>query len=331
MQEDEDNVVVESLAVQLEEERIAAQIKVDTEDRMHFIGGSDESGLLGLNPWHSPFEVYQEKTGEKAPEDLSSVERVQWGILMEDTIATMYMRKTGKRLRRMNQRLSTMEYGFPLAAQIDRMIVGDKIPLEIKNTDAMNRKLWGEEGSSDIALHYYPQVQQQILLRDVAEAEVAVCFGGNTLVLYRVPRDQAFINDMIEAARLFWQRVQDRNPPDPISVEEASLRWVRGGIGPVYGTEEHGSAAARMITLADEIKTLEAQRDALKLSLESVIGDNGDTLMVNGKPVCSWKKQERHGIDSKMLKEQYPDVAAACESVSEYRVFRTLKDAKEFM
>jgi putative phage-type endonuclease len=328
---EDDEVVVESIALQIEESRIAAQIKVDTENRMHFIGGSDEPGLLGLNPWNSPFEVYQEKTGEKEPDDLSSVERVQWGIIMEDTIATMYMRKTGKRLRRMNQRLSTLDYGIPMAAQIDRMIVGEKIPLEIKNTDAMNRKYWGEEGSADIALHYYPQVQHQILLLGVQEAEVAVCFGGNTLGLYRVPRDQPFIDDMIEAARAFWQRVQDRNPPDPISVEEASLRWRGGASLPVYGNPEHGSMAGTYISLGNEIRALEVKQDAVKLALESAIADFGDTLMVNGMAVCSWKKQERHGIDTKRLKADYPVIAEACESVSEYRVFRTLKDAKEFM
>ena len=35
-----------------------------TEERRHFIGGSDIGAILGLNPYKSPVDVWMEKTGK---------------------------------------------------------------------------------------------------------------------------------------------------------------------------------------------------------------------------------------------------------------------------
>jgi putative phage-type endonuclease len=330
MIEEDGEVFVDTVSAQIDETRIQAELAMEAHDRRNWIGGSDAPVILGLTSWKTPFELYLEKIGEREQADLSEVERVQWGIVLEDVVASMYMRKTGKKVRRMNQRKTTNEYGFPQAAQVDRMIVGERIPLEIKTTDASNRSQWGEEGSPDIAVHYYPQVQQQILLTGVRSAEVAVLFGGNRLITYLVPRDQGFIDNMIEAERNFWTAVQTRNPPDPISVDEASIRWSRGQPSPAYGPPELGVQAALYDSISEDIKRLDEERDRVKLRLMAVLTDASDTLMVDGVAVCSWKNQSRKSIDTAKLKDEYPDAARDCEKLSEFRVFRTLKGATAF-
>lgn len=305
-------------------------LKELVKDRRKFIGGSDAPVILGVSSWKTPFELFQEKTGQKEPEDLSDVERVVAGILMEDVVAQMYTRRTGKKTRRMNDRRIHMQYGFPMGAQIDRMIVGDAIPLEIKTADISQSDKWGEEGTDDIPLPYYCQVQHQMAVLGKDRAEVAVLIGGNRLKLYVVPFHADFASQMIDAELTFWQACESGISPDPVSVDEASLKWSRGPSSPVYGTTEDGLLAARYKEIADQVKALEAAQDEVKLALQKRLADLGDTLVVDGIPVCSWKNQTSNRLDTKAIQAEMPDVAKAYTKPSESRVFRIAKGADNF-
>lgn len=325
---DDEGTVVTMVEVP-DEQAVSAQLKADIEDRKTFIGGSDAPVILGLSSWKSRFELYQEKIGEKAPDDLSDVERVQWGIILEDSVACMYMRRTGKKVRRVNKRIVDKNSSFPRVAQIDRRIVGGGI-LEIKTTDAANAGAWGLEGSADIPPHYYAQVQHQLAVMGETFAEVAVLVGGNHMKLYLVPRDDEFIQDMTDAELAFWTACKDRLPPEPITIDEAALRWGKAPAQPVQGTTIHGAIAAALLDVGEQRKALEAREDELKLQLQKAIADIGDTLMVEGKAVCTWKVQSRKDLDKARLLADHPEFASQYEKVSEFRVFRITKAAADF-
>ena len=53
------------------------------EARSHYIGGSDAAAVLGLNPYKSNLELWQEKTGLVVPEDISEKPYVKYGHAAE--------------------------------------------------------------------------------------------------------------------------------------------------------------------------------------------------------------------------------------------------------
>lgn len=317
-------ITVGEIPVQTEEQRQA-----DILDRRTFIGGSDAPVILGLVGWKTRFELYQEKRGEKLPDDLSEVERVQWGIILEDVVAQMYTRKTGKKVRRVNNRIIDKACPFPRAAQVDRRIVGGGL-LEIKTTDASQAAEWGPEGTAEIPTHYYAQVQHQLAVTGEVHAEVAVLIGGNRMRLYAVPRDDEFIAAMTEAEKAFWLCVEAGTPPQPLTLVEANQRWGRGAAVEVIGTTEDGRIAGELLTVKDQIKDLEKRADALELRLKESLRDLGDTLIVAGVPVATWKNQISKRLDGKALEEAYPQIAEAYKKESESRVFRLAKGASTY-
>jgi putative phage-type endonuclease len=319
--DDEDMVVVEARPS-------IETVKADLKDRKTFLGGSDAPIVLGLSHWKTRYELWQEKTGEKEPDDISEIERIRWGVILEDVVATEYTRRTGKKVRRVNQR-QIDKYLPWMVAQIDRRIVGGGL-LEIKTAGASMGGEWGPEGTAEIPPAYYCQVQHQMSVTGDPFAEVAVLIGGNSMRLYHVPRDEAFIIDMVQAESLFWDLVQARTPPDPISLDEAALRWSKAPSQAVIGSPIHGALAAQYLELADQISDLKVQQDTVRLTLEEAMRDIGDTLMVNGKAVASWKGQARDGLDAKALEEAHPEIAAQYRKTSEYRVFRALKAALDY-
>ena len=305
----------------------ADQIRADIQDRRTFIGGSDAPVILGLSSWKSRYELWQEKTGEKEPDDLSEVERVRWGTVLEAVVAEEYMRRTGKRVRRINQRQVSKDHAW-MVAQIDRRIVGGGL-LEIKTTDGANGSEWGEEGTAEIPAHYYAQVQHQLAVMRESFAEVAVLIGGNRMRLYLVPRDDTFIDDMIAAESEFWMGVQARVPPEPITLDEAALRWSKAKGEPVIGTQIHAALRDEALLVQEEIKRLTDRLDTIKLELENAMRDLGDTLMVDGAAVATWKAQSRKSLDEKALRAAHPEIPYGdFERESSYRVLRLSKGKK---
>lgn len=60
------------------------------EYRKSGIGGSDASAILGLNPWKTNIELWEEKTGLREAKDISCVEAVEYGIKAEKPLVDLF-------------------------------------------------------------------------------------------------------------------------------------------------------------------------------------------------------------------------------------------------
>src|SRR5207237_6149579 len=95
-------------------------------DRRRVIGGSDVAAVMGLSPWETPVELWEEKAGHKPPSteiDLERERRFRRGHKLEPFIREMVMEKLqdeGLRveLLAVNQRYQDTEHPF-LACEID--------------------------------------------------------------------------------------------------------------------------------------------------------------------------------------------------------------------
>lgn len=54
------------------------------------IGGSDAAAILGLSPFKSNIEVWEEKTGFREPEDISGKPQVEYGTKAEDMLVKLF-------------------------------------------------------------------------------------------------------------------------------------------------------------------------------------------------------------------------------------------------
>lgn len=321
-----EDVVIDSPDIGVETDE---QVNADLLDRRTFIGGSDAPVIIGLSSWKSPFQLYLEKTGQLESPDISEIERVRWGVLLEDLVAREFSRRIGLRVRRMNNRAISKEYPW-MVAQIDRAVVGVDAVLECKTTDAAMAPQWGPEESEEIPPMYYTQVQHQLMVTGKEIAYVAVLIGGNNLKIYTIKKNQEFIDALKQAEIKFWNQVQARIPPDPITPDEASLRWSKTKAMPIEGSPLHGALAAEYLALSEQMKALETRQEEIKLELQKALQDVGDTLTVSGKPIVSWKNQTTMRLDQKALKEELPEIAEKYTRPVESRVFRVLKGAKDF-
>lgn len=188
------------------------------------IGGSDIGIILGLNPYRMPIDLYREKIGEAQP--FQGNEHTQAGEVMEGAIADLYELRTGRPVRRSNLTHVHKEHDF-LTAHIDRIAVGERRIIEIKNIGRNGARAWGDSGTDQVPAHYLAQVHHYMLVLDYPSADIVAYFGGGDLGIYPVARSAEWDALIVEKARAFWQCVQTRTPPEFDAAHPAALDTIK--------------------------------------------------------------------------------------------------------
>ncbi|MGE7623561.1 YqaJ viral recombinase family protein [Viridibacillus sp. NPDC096237] len=282
------------------------------------IGGSDAAVILGFNKWKSPFQLYLEKTGDYKEE--SNNEFIYWGNVLEDVVAKEFQERTGKKVRKKNQMLRHKEHQF-MTANLDRVVVGEKAFLECKTTSAYKTDDW--EGD-EIPAAYLCQVQHYMAVTGFEKAYIAVLIGGNKFVWKEIERDEELIEIMIEREKYFWENhVLAEVPPEidgsDAAVEFISKRYTENPDEVVMLDTDKEKIIDALENVKAEIKGLEELEkkytNQLKMSLETA----SEGVTENYR--LTYKTINQNRIDSKLLREELPNIFKKYTKQSSYRKF----------
>jgi len=196
--------------------------------RMAGVGGSDAGTILGVNPYKTMFELFLEKTKQIEPDDISEKEAVHFGVVLEDTVATEYARRTGNKVERCTTQLSHPDHPWMLG-NLDRLVWQDgkrpqhrgeirtKHLLECKTALGrfVDKTLWGPDGTDEVPMSYLAQCQHYMAVTGAEQCDLAVLMAGPEFRIYPIKRDDDLIAEMIAREGEFWARVQSGEAPEP--------------------------------------------------------------------------------------------------------------------
>lgn len=256
------------------------------EDRLTGLGGSDIGAVLGLNPWKSPYQVYQEKIG--AAEPFTGNLQTRFGSYAEEFVAREYTAMTGRAVQRFNAMLRHPT--APIIGHVDRLVIPegakraswrDQVKtdrgLEAKTASAFatgRDSDWGEDGTDQVPESYLVQVAAYQALTGCEYWDLAVIFGNQEFRIYHLTRDLELEGLILEAAEKFWRdHVLARIPPAPRDEAEARQRWQRHQPGKIKTVSPDlevaiKAYAAEKARLSECEKTCQRLRDAIIPALE---------------------------------------------------------------
>ena len=301
------------------------------------IGGSDVAAALGLSPWRTPVELWQDKRGEGEPQP--ATDSMHFGTILEDIVAKEFQERTGMKVQRVNYTFADGDDDW-MRANIDRAIVNPDISgnvravkdpqagkpfittdaiLECKTASAFSAALWGDSQEDEIKagkivtehripLYYETQVQWYMRLTGVPVCYVAVLIGGNDFRMYRIDRNEEAITAIVEKCRVFWfDYVKAGVAPEPMDIDDIRHLY-RREVGPMV---EASVAAAVAIgeyrNLKGQAETIKKQMDAVATQIAGFIGEN-EGLLLDGKKAVTFKAQSRTTFDGKKLKADDPEL-----------------------
>jgi len=277
------------------------------QERTKGIGGSDAGVILGLNKYKTAFELWLEKTGQVEPQEIDS-EAIYWGNQMEDVVAKEFEKRTDKKVRRANFMFSHPEYPF-IRANVDRMVVGESAVLECKTASAYLSKEWEAD---EVPATYLVQVQHYLGVTGKEKGYIAVLIGGNRFIWKEIERDEELINMIFEAEKNFWT----------VNVEQGIAPNLDGSSAAEQYLKEKYAVAEKdkEIVLPSEYKDLIYQYEQIKQDADLI--KKAKTEIENkikaelkeaekgivDNFIVTWKNQTQQRVDSKALKEKFPDI-----------------------
>jgi len=246
------------------------------EERRKGICATDIAAISGIHPYKTALEVYVEKT-EGTDKDLSDNEAVEWGLRLEEVIATKYAESHGVELT---------DCGLVVhpdtdwrRATPDRLVVGEDRGVEVKTAGIRQAARWGEEQTDQVPEEYLVQVAWQCATLGYDTWDIAVLLAGQEYREYRLHRDTELEAGLIQLGHDFWtDHVLKRIPP-PLDGSDSARAYLLGrfprNVEPLLtATPEAEEWAGKLREAKDRIAEAEADEARAKQELMAIIGDH---------------------------------------------------------
>lgn len=194
------------------------------------IGGSDAGKIVLTRQQYSyadPEALFLEKTGDGPLEDSPSL-AARHGTWCEPFVADLYTEATGNRVHRFNRMMRSDEHPFMLA-DIDRKLYGRNEGLECKTIGEWAARMrvvdpeteevhWIPRfvvGDMETSLsrkpEWYCQIQHYMAVTGWRMWHLAILVGNHDFLWFDVPRDDAWIEEMVKQEAAFWDCVERRD------------------------------------------------------------------------------------------------------------------------
>lgn len=196
------------------------------QNRFKGIGGSEASAIVGLNPYMSNVDLWNIKTGQVVPEDISDKLYVLYGTKAEEHLRALFALDFPQYEVEYVDNNSYYNDKFPFAlASLDGTLIeketGRKGILEIKTTNilqSMQKGKWKDR----IPDNYYIQVLHYLLVTEydfvVLVAQLKSEFNGEIYKQtkhYKIERAdvEEDIQYLANEELKFWKMVQEKKKP----------------------------------------------------------------------------------------------------------------------
>lgn len=284
------------------------------------IGGSEIAAVMGLDPYSTPFALWERKTGRVVENIDNKFTRA--GNYLEDAVAQMFSDAAGLEV----YKPETEHFQHPefphLLGTPDRFVSmkhGDAV-LEIKTTQ---KRISREDITEGNALRWYFQVLWYMGISGKKTGFIAWLCNGVDFDYIQIDFQPDIFADMVQAGNDFWiNHVQANVPPPPLTKEDIMKSINKVLPDAIEGPQDALRYHAQIKENSARIKELEQANDELKTAVQLMMGDKS-VMTYQGAPLFTWKEAETTRLDGKKLKEESPEVWQRFAKVSLVRTFLT--------
>ena len=276
--------------------------KFDLEERKKAIWASEAPRMLGIKP--SAVQLWAEKVGQAQPPDLSAIEAVQMGHVMEPVILELFKDQTG-----LPAKATKSEHrqapGLPfLRAHTDAIVAPGQI-VEIKNFNQVRRKEFGDWGTDEVPPVVYVQCVHEAICWEAHTVFVPVLFGGQEFVTYKLSITKAEKDAYIERAKQFYDAIFYKKHPEPTSADDLKILFPQEKKDSIkQTTPEILQVVQRIKEIKTHVKALEGEAEGLSDTVRVYMGESGG-LFDGSTMVASYKKAaDSTRFDAKLLQAE---------------------------
>lgn len=174
--------------------------------RWRKIGSSDAAAIMGVSPWTTPYQLWEQKISGKQIQETPAMRR---GKDLEPYAMSCFESMMGVKLES-QVCVEHKDHHF-ITATLDGINEDKKILVEIKCPNAKTHSI--ASSGKEIPEHYMPQLQHQMEIKGY-ESMYYFSFDGQEGVILQVERDEDYGRELVDKETDFYRRILEWDPPE---------------------------------------------------------------------------------------------------------------------
>ncbi len=247
------------------------------------------------------------KQGKKEAPDLSDVEAVQMGHVMQPIIIRLAS-------ERLNAELVDADYMLAhptehwLKSHFDARSSDGTFLVEAKNYNANKRKFFDPDTNRVPTEDYY-QCLHEAVVHNVDKVYLAVLFGGQEFHTFELNFTQEDKEHLIKQASEWWAHVQLNALPEPTSVEDANLAFPEATEDALIATNEIEYLVEQLKVGKEAVKEIEAKVDIIETKIKAYMANRAELRTFSGETLVTWKNSKpTKRFSTDLFKQSMPDL-----------------------
>lgn len=253
-------------------------------------------------------EVYAEKVGAKPLDDLSDIEAVQMGLVMQEPIMREYARRKRINFKDADYMMRHPQHDF-LASHFDYISEDGQILYEVKNLGIHQRKKYGDDESTFVDTGYFVQCLHESLVHRIPNVILIVCFGGQEICSYPLTFSEEQWDLHAKEMAQFWGRIKAQRFDPETMGDAAKIVYQQDNGSSLLATGELEQACERLGLLKTQIGSLEKEEAKLANLIKGYMMESGQLSTYDGRVLATWKNAKpSQKFSEELFKKAMPDI-----------------------
>ena len=242
--------------------------------------------------------------------DLSGIEAVQMGHVMQPVIGRLAQAKLGVELNKIEESLthkkeSWFKSHFDFAGTKD----GQTILVECKNYGSHQRNKF-DDVSNTIPDADFAQLVHETAVFGNTRIYLAVLFGGQEFVMFPYDISDQQKTELIQQMAKVWGHVQAGTTLPPEDLDQVKLLYPQDVTGTVKTASMSVEEACRALRhVKDEIKLLEGREEQLQTLVADYMQTASSLQSIDGSVLATWKAAKASKrFDAKLFQSAMPEL-----------------------
>ena len=252
-------------------------------------------------------DVILEKQGKKELPDLSGVEAVQMGHVMQPTIGRLAQERLGIELKDADYAITHPKHDW-FRSHFDFISADGSVLVEAKNYNAAVRNKFDVD-SNRIPDADYAQLVHEAACHGVQKIYLAVLFGGQEFCTFQFDISDQEKDDLIQKMAEIWGYCQSGNLPPAQTVDQTKIMYPASTDRVITATRQVEMAINQLRDIKGQIKHLEAAEENLEVQVRNLMADNQEIRAVDGTSLVTWKSSKSSKrFSADLFKTAMPDI-----------------------
>ena len=317
------------------------------EERQHYIGGSDISAIMGMNPWKTPQDVFIEKVNSD-PQPFRENELMYWGKALEESIADRWLENRLENHYKID-RSQVVSTGHPtydfIKGHPDAIFKGWRgdrqvtCLLEVKTTDSRNSSNWINNTAPPYyfaQLTWYAMINarnHQYANNHMPETEYwfAVLIGGNNYKEFMVDIDNDDMTVVESKGIDFWNNhIKAKVMPEFTEPDDNINKFLYPHVdkGKIIECDKFTKEYIdEFRSIKASIKNLQEREKKMKEYIRNKMGEN-QYLMYDNIKIATQLEYNKASTNWEEIARKYENDAEFCNHVKNYTKVTTIKSLR---